>query len=212
MIKHVKDCEKTMIISSIITLILGIILVIEPTKSIRLLAVIIAIIFELMGIFQLIDYLRKSREEKIMSLSLILGAILIVIGIFLYLNIDSLVNFITILIGITIAMKSLFKIQFALNIRDITEKWKYNLIMGLLGMIIGAILLVNPFHSAILFLRIIGIVFIIGSVIEIMEIIMVLKTLDDAKEIPFYDKHSKEEDKWEKYTLIFTKDHIIPVR
>ena len=109
---------------------------------------------------------------------------------------ESLANFITTLIGIAILIKSLFKLQYAFNIRDISDKWFYNLIVGIAGIVIGIILLVNPFSSAKLFLRIIGIIFILGSIIELVETFMVLKTIEDheAIELPFEEKKKEVKD------------------
>ena len=118
-----------------------------------------------MGVFQLVEYLRMPRENKIMSLSLILGIIFLAVGIFLMLNLTALVTFITLMMGIFVAVKSVFKIQFAFNLRELSDKWKYNLVVGLVGMTLGVLLIFNPFGSAATFLRIIGLVLAISSII-----------------------------------------------
>ena len=59
----------------------------------------------------------------------------------------------------------------------------HNLIAGLVSMGLGILLIVNPFGSAELFLRIMGIVIVIGSIAELIETAMVMKTLEDVKEI-----------------------------
>ena len=192
-LEYAKKCEKSMLISTVITLILGIVLIIEPTGSIKMLTSIIAIMCMLMGGFQVIDYLRKPREEKMMSLSLILGVILLSIGLFLFINADALIKFITVIIGCSLCLKSLFKLQFAFNLNGISGKWKYNLIAGLIGMSLGLILIINPFESAELFLRIIGGVIIVGSIAEVIETIIVIRTLDDVKELKFTEKRKKKE-------------------
>lgn len=193
---YIKRCEKSMLISTAVTLILGVVLAFEPGKSIKGITAIIAILFMLIGLFQLIDYIRQDKVEKMMSLSLILGIILCGIGIFLFLNLESLINFITTLIGITIMIKSLFKLQFAFNIKGMSEKWFYNLIIGAVGMILGIVLLINPFASAEIFLRIVGVLLVIGSIAEFVETFMVLRTLDDVKdeaiELAFEEKKHKE--------------------
>lgn len=181
--EYAKRCEKSMIIFSIVVLILGIVLMIEPTRSIKMISAILAFIFMGIGGFQLFTYIRLSREEKMLSLSLILGVILFAVGIFLFLNLDSLVNFITTIIGITICVKALFKIQFAINLRDMSDKWKYNLVFGLLNMTLGVILVLNPFSSAVIFMRIVGIILVIGSIAELIETGMVLKTLNEDTKI-----------------------------
>ena len=189
-----KRCEKNMLFSTVLTLILGIVLAYSPEGSIKVITGIIAALFLLIGILQLVDYVKQSKVEKMMSLSLILGILLSVVGIFLFINLESLANFITTLIGIAILIKSLFKLQFAFNIRDISDKWFYNLIVGIVGIVLGIVLLVNPFDSAKMFLRIVGIIFIIGSIVELVEICMVIKTIDEHEviELPFEEKVKKE--------------------
>ncbi len=193
-LEFAKRCEKNMLFSTVLTLILGIVLAYSPEGSIKVITGIIAALFLLIGILQLVDYVKQSKVEKMMSLSLILGILLSVVGIFLFINLESLANFITTLIGIAILIKSLFKLQFAFNIRDISDKWFYNLIVGIVGIVLGIVLLVNPFDSAKMFLRIVGIIFIIGSIVELVEICMVIKTIDEheAIELPFEEKVKKE--------------------
>lgn len=195
-----KRCEKNMLFSTIVTLILGIVLAYSPEGSIKVITGIIAVLFILIGVLQLVDYVKQSKAEKMMSLSLILGILLTAIGVFLFINLESLASFVTTLIGIAILIKSLFKLQFAFNIKDISDKWFYNLIVGIVGVLLAILILANPFHSASLFLRIIGIVFIVGSIIELVETLMVIKTIDEheAIELPFVEKKKKDEDEQEK--------------
>lgn len=193
-----KRCEKSMLVSTIITLVLGIVLIFKPGESLKIITGIIACFFLLIGIVQFVDYFKQNKMEKMTSYSLILGIILCGIGIFLFINIDSLVNFITTIIGLSLIVKSLFKLQFAFNIKDISNKWFYNLIIGLLGMALGILLIFNPFKSAEMFLRIVGGLLVIGSIIEIVETNMVIKTIDDAKELPFEEKKPKKEEMEEK--------------
>lgn len=194
-LEYAKRCEKNMLFSSVVTLVLGIVLAFEPGGSIKVITGLIAIIFLLIGVLQLVEYLRQSKVEKMMSLSLILGIILVSIGVFLFLNLESLVSFITTIIGIFLLVKSLFKLQYAINLKGISEKWFYNLIVGLAGVGLGIILLVNPFKSAEVFLRIVGVLLAIGSIAELIETSMVLQTIEDAKEIPFEEKPKKEKKK-----------------
>ncbi len=192
---YIKRCEKSMLISTAFTFVLGMVLTFAPGKSIRVITGVIATFFVLIGVLQLIEYLRQSRLEKVTSLSLVLGILLCGIGTFLFINLESLVSFITTLIGITIIIKAIFKLQFALNVRALSDKWIYNLVIGLACLILGILLLVNPFKSAELFLRIIGILLAIGSILELIETFMVLHSLnevkDDAIELQFEEKKKK---------------------
>ena len=61
-------------------------------------------------------------------------------------------------------------------------------------MALGILLIFNPFKSAELFLRIIGGVLVVASITELIETAMIIKSLDDSKEIPFKEKESKEKE------------------
>lgn len=194
LLEFAKRCEKSMLITTVVTLVLGIVLLIEPSGSIQVLTAIVAILSMLIGGLQIVEYMRQQREEKMMSLSLVLGVILLTIGIYLMFNLKSLVIFFTNIIGIVLCIKALFKIQYAFNIKGISDKWIYNLIVGIISMILGVILICNPFQSAELFLRIIGILLIISSIAEIVETGMVIKSLEEAKEIPFVEKEKTSQE------------------
>lgn len=200
MIENAKRLEKGLMGSSVLTLILGLVLLIAPGASLKFITFIIALGAILMGVIQLVEYIKMPKENRIMSLSLILAIVLLAVGIFLMLNLTALVNFITLMIGIFVAVKSIFKIQFALNLRGISDKWKYNLVVGLVGMTLGVLLIFNPFGSAEMFLRIIGLILAVSSVIELIEAAGIMRTLDDAKELPFEEKpkKSKKDKKEEK--------------
>ena len=58
-------------------------------------------------------------------------------------------------------------------------------------MIMGLILLFNPFESAALFLRIVGIILVIGSIAELIETGVVMHSLSDVKELEFVEKTKK---------------------
>lgn len=188
---NAKKYRKTCLISSIATLILGVVLLMEPARSLKMITVIIGLMAIIIGSFWIFDYIKASREEKMISKSLLLGIISAGFGLYLVINTESLVNFITVIIGITICIKSIIKLQFSINIRDLSKTWKYNLLFSLLGLTLGILLLANPFSSAEVFFRIIGIIMIIGSIIELIECAYLMKSLnikEKAKELKWVDK------------------------
>lgn len=188
---NAKKYRKTCLISSVATLILGVVLLMEPARSLKMITVIIGLMAIIIGSFWIFDYIKASREEKMISKSLLLGIISAGFGLYLVINTESLVNFITVIIGITICIKSIIKLQFSINIRDLSKTWKYNLLFSLLGLTLGILLLANPFSSAEVFFRIIGIIMIIGSIIELIECAYLMKSLnikEKAKELKWVDK------------------------
>lgn len=186
-----KRYRKTCLISSIATLILGVVLMMEPASSLKIITLIIGLMTLITGCFWIYDYIKAPQEEKMISKSLLLGLVSACVGIYLIINTESLVNFITVIIGLTITIKSIVKLQFTVNIRNFSTTWKYNLVFALLGITLGILLLANPFKGAEVFFRIIGVVMIVGSVMELIECAFIMKNLnikEAKKELRWVDK------------------------
>lgn len=186
-----KRYRKTCLISSIATLILGVVLMMEPASSLKIITLIIGLMTLITGCFWIYDYIKAPQEEKMISKSLLLGLVSACVGVYLIINTESLVNFITVIIGLTITVKSIVKLQFAVNIRSFSTTWKYNLVFALLGITLGILLLANPFKGAEVFFRIIGVVMIVGSVMELIECAFIMKNLnikEAKKELRWVDK------------------------
>ena len=188
MIDRLKKIEKSMIFSTIVTLVLGLLLTIFPEESLKILAYVIGISMIVMGMAFIIDYVKGSRLDKITSISFVLGSIFIGTGIFFIIAHLKLASFIMVIIGVIFLIKGLCKIQLAFNVRGVLDAWKYNLIVGALTLTIGLILILNPTKSVDTFLRIVGIFIIIGSFADLAESIWILRDLDKVKDADFVDK------------------------
>jgi uncharacterized membrane protein HdeD (DUF308 family) len=188
MIDKLKKIEKSMIFSTVVTLVLGLLLTIFPGLSLKILAYVIGISLMIMGGAFIIDYVKGTRLEKITSISFVLGIIFISIGLFFVVAHAKLLSFIMIIIGIIFLIKGLCKVQLALNVRGVLDSWKYNLIVGVLTLTIGLILVLNPGKSAETFLRVVGIFIIIGSFADLAESIWILRDLDKVHDADFIDK------------------------
>ena len=196
MIDIIKKSMKGMILYTIIMLVVGIIFAVNPATSINVMTGFIAILAMLLGGYFVFDYIRTPRENKLLSFSLAFGIVMIGIGLFIFLRRDALINFITVLIGIVLIVKAIYKFQIALNIRKLTKGWKYNLLVALLTLSMGLLLVIYPDGSAETFLRIIGIVIALGAVGELIETAYVMGTIKDVteqvqekvQEIPFEEK------------------------
>lgn len=189
MIDNQKKCEKSMLITNLVTLILGIVLAIEADKALKIITAVIGILFIIAGIFTIIGYVKKPKEMKIRNVSLVAGILMCSGGLYISLNTTSLVSVVTIILGISLFVKSLFKIQFAMNSKEMNPKWKYNLIMGLITMFLGLLLFLNPFGSAAAFLRICGIALGLMSVFDMVTTFMNIRVLKDYKELSYIEKN-----------------------
>jgi uncharacterized membrane protein HdeD (DUF308 family) len=196
MIETIKKSMKGMILYTIIMLVIGIILAVNPGTSIDIMNMFIAVIAMLIGGYFVYDYIRTPRENKLLSFSLAFGIVLIGIGLFIFVNPTALTKLVVKLVGIVLIVKAIYKLQIALNIRKISKAWKYNLLVALLTLTMGLIMIIYTDGTVEWFLRLIGIIIALGAIGELIESAYVMGTIkeikeaitDDSKVIPFEEK------------------------
>ena len=188
-INNAKKSEKSIIASSILTLVVGIMLAIYPGDTLSIITKVIGAFLMVFGVVQVINYFKNVKEDRIGSASFALGIILFAVGLYLFINDKSLTDIVTTMIGILICIKSVYKIQLAISIKDYSTSWKYNLVSGLIVLSIGLIVIFYPVKTAETILRVVGIALIASSLYEIIESIVVIKKIDTTvKDLPFKEK------------------------
>lgn len=168
--EYIKTYERWSLIGSILMLILAISLIVNPIGSISTFIMIFGIILIVDGIMHIIDYCRTEAEARIMSLGLVEGILSIIAGIIIAISSNVLVGFFPIMFAVWILVKSIFHFQNAINLRTIPESgWGWLLALSILTFILGLIIIFNPFSSAIIATRTLGIYVAISEAINIIE-------------------------------------------
>ncbi len=168
--EYIKTYEKWSLIGSILMLILAICLIINPIGSINTFIKIFGIILIIDGIIHIIDYCRTEPEARIMSLGLIEGIFSIIAGIMIMIVSNALIGIFPIMMSIWIIVKSIFHFQNAINLKTIPESgWQWILIFSVLTFILGLVIIFNPFSSAVIATRTLGIFVAVSEVVDIIE-------------------------------------------
>ncbi len=188
LITNAKRSEKSIIASSILTLVVGVMLAIYPGNTLSLIGKVIGVALMIIGVSQIVVFFKNTKEDRVASASFALGIILFAIGLYIFINDKSLTNVFTTIIGLLICIKSIYKIQLAISLKSYSNTWKYNLVSGLIVLSMGLIIIFYPIETASTILRVIGIILIISSVYEIIESLVVIKKIDDFKDLPFKEK------------------------
>lgn len=167
--------DKSSIITSILFLVLGICLFINPTEMVKFITYIIGIIFVVFGSIKLYNYYKF--KDSISNIQLTLGIAAIIIGIVIMFC-NGIIEFtIRLIMGGFILANGLNKIIVSLNSKNYNDKWKILLAIGILLIIVGLyMLLVSN-----IILSTIGIILIVYSSIDIISYLMYPKNQDIIK-------------------------------
>ena len=169
----------SIICSSILVFIIGLLMVIFPKVSIETMGMVAAIYIIAYGI--VLIYLDiKASKYYVPFDGLFSGIVSILMGILLLCKPGILPVVFTVVIGIWMILSSINYIKLAIKLSKTKLPWVEILLLGILDLIAGIIVLLNPFTATMSLTLFAGIMLMIHSVINIVDMIIIKK---DAKEI-----------------------------
>lgn len=152
---------KDNIVKSLLFVLVGAILIFNPGMANNTIAGIISLILVINGVVHIIGFIRANGKTTVdgyksygSSSGLIIGIISIV---FAALIGKFFVSFIPIVIGVLVLVSGLGKLREAMNISKLGENATIMYILAAISILIGLVVLFNPFETANLLVRIIGI-------------------------------------------------------
>lgn len=167
------------IISAIITIIVGIVLLFLPNLSNKVVGIITGVIFIIFGITTAYKYLKRDGA-KIYSLNLVFAILYLILGLVIIIFPFSVIEFVTVCLGLFLVVNGAIEINYGLWLkRGGSKAWLVTLVAGILLVILGIMIVFNPF-TAFALTQITGAFLIISGIINLSDAIT-FKT--KAKEI-----------------------------
>ncbi len=154
------------LIIEILLIILGIVLIIFPNMMAKTMGIIISIFLFLYAASLMYDFLKRDGA-KLYSLNLVFAIIIFVLGILLLVYPYSIMNFVANITGIFFITTGAVKINHAIWLKRAKEEsWLPLLITSVTVVIVGLMLLFNPF-AYLDVTRVIGVFIILTSILRI---------------------------------------------
>lgn len=158
MSSFIDDMKHNYFISAIVTVVVGLILVIWPDISGKILCYTLGTALIIMGIIQLIVFLRGERIGIVNKFSMGMGIVLVVLGILVCVNPQTVLSIIPIIIGIIMFLHGLMDVIYTIDIKNTgATKWWIALIAALVTLLAGLFLIFNPYFAFEITMTIIGI-------------------------------------------------------
>ena len=194
---EIKKIMMPSVISSSLLLILGLFLFFKSGATLMAISYFIGAILMAIGIIAIIRFIRNSNRDIFNQLNIVYGVISILAGIFLITMPEAIGSAIPIIVGIIIIISSSMKIQQALILKNLGSRYFVaSLITALICLICGVIILFNPFKSAVIVTKIIGLFIAIYAILDLVNTIILRKSNSISVEISTNVKgkrnHTKE--------------------
>ena len=162
------DISKTLILALI-----GLVLLLLPGTLNNIIGFVVGGCLLIFGIIGIIKYIR-IKEYKFTS-SLVSGILYSALGIIVIINPSSVISLVTICLGLYLVINGILKTVFSINLKKITTRWGGALVMGRLTIVLGLLLVINPFGSAVAITKLAGAFLVVVAIFDLVDRYIIMK-------------------------------------
>lgn len=121
--------------------------------------------------------MRYFYSEINSLMDIIYGVVTIILGLVVILNPQAIASIIPFIIGILIIISSVTKLQYALTLNKYKNPlWKTTLIISIITLIFGLVLIFNPFAGAVFITKLVGALILLYGILDIISTMTIKKT------------------------------------
>ena len=170
------------VISSIVSILLGCLLIFETSASIETMAVILGILLILLGAFIIGRYISSELFSSIFDFSLLYSFLSIISGVLILMDNSLITIIISAYIFANLMMSAINKINLAVVIKKLDlGNWILPLLVSLLLIAASVVVIINPINSTIVVTKTVGVVVIISAIIDLIEMIAIKCKVKNVK-------------------------------
>lgn len=151
-----KEMKWNMVLSAALYMVLGLVLLIFPATTAHTICYLIAGIAIVIGLVNLVVYFTRNITRNYYRNDFVAGLMLMVLGIFVIYKVDLVIALVPFIIGLCIIVSGLFKLQGALDVQRMGGNAVLILGLAVVNVVIGILMVINPFESAMLLYRLLG--------------------------------------------------------
>ena len=157
-----KNLKWNLILMSLLYLALGIFLLAVPGTALNIVCYALGAVVLICAAVQLVRYFTASHKVFQSQFTLISGLVCLGLGGFLVLRSDLVVRILPVVFGLFVLFDSLGRIQNALDLRRCGyASWKWFILLALLSVVLGAVMIFDPFAAMETLVMGIGIILIV---------------------------------------------------
>lgn len=155
--KMMKNLRNTLTVTAIFYIVFGLVMLLIPVVVSSFICYLIASLFLVIGFMGIYSYIKNRGLGFGSSIILVFSILFLALGIFILFNPVSFVSFIPLVVGIMLIIDSVNKFQTAIDLKNNGYKsWWHMFLVSSIILLLGLMLIFNPFKSIELFIRIIG--------------------------------------------------------
>ena len=166
----VKKLKWNLVLMSLLYLGLGVFLVMKPGTALNIVCYALGGVVLACAAVQLVRYFAVERGVFQSQLTLVSGIVCLALGAFLIIRSDIVVSILPIVFGLFVIFDAIGRVQNALDLRRCGyDSWKGFLFLPVLSVVLGVVLVANPFGAMETLVMAIGIILIVEGAINLLS-------------------------------------------
>lgn len=184
MVNYLKNLKANYTLSAAVCVIIGAVLIIWPGTSTQVVCMVLGGVLAAYGIIQIILYLFARERTLYLQGMLVLGIIFSVLGAWIFIKPEIVIAAVPVIIGMILVTHGLHNAVQAMDLKRMGyEKWWVALLAGILTVILGTVLVYNPFSVVNTVVRVIGAFLVYDGLSDMWIISRVFKTRKSKQKI-----------------------------
>ena len=166
----VKKLKWNLVLMSLLYLGLGVFLVMKPGTALNIVCYALGGVVLACAAVQLVRYFAVERGVFQSQLTLVSGIVCLALGAFLIIRSDIVVSILPIVFGLFVIFDAIGRVQNALDLRRCGyDSWKGFLFLPVLSVVLGVVLVANPFGAMETLVMAIGIILIVEGALNLLS-------------------------------------------
>ena len=155
--KFIKEFKDTFAISGVATFFIGVLLLIYPGFTGKALCYLLAAVLITKGVFGIISRYRNKNLPSPVAFELIGNFMTALMGVFVATRSEFIISIIPFIFGMFLLMSGLTSLQKTIMLKRMEyPQWKTGVVFIVIKLVLAAIILMNPFSTALTLTRFIG--------------------------------------------------------
>ncbi len=156
--KMLKEMKWEAILTGILYILLGIVALVIPETMQKTLGYLIGIVLIVAGLVSMVCYLLRDARENYYHNEFVFGLVGIVLGAAVLYKVEVIISLIPFILGILVLFSGCSKLQDAIDLKRLGYgSWVGMLVVAAINIILGIVLICNPFKAAVILFRVLGI-------------------------------------------------------
>ena len=184
MINYFKNLKANYTVSAVICMVVGLVLIIWPGTSTQVVCMVLGGVLLLYGIIQIVLYLIARERTLYLQGMLMLGIVFGVLGAWILFRPDVIIRTVPVIVGLIIIIHGIHNVTQAFDLKRMNyDRWWIALLFGAFTVVLGVILVRNPFKVVNTVVRVIGAFLVYDGLSDAWIISRIFKTRKDKETV-----------------------------